>query len=160
MDLVNKHREKGIIVDTNVLLAYFVGAYDSRLLPKFKRTNRYSVDDYILLASLLRHFKQIITLPNVLTEINSLSNQLPNLLKPNYYAEFKKQVETHHEQYVECRIACDQVHFTRCGLTDSAIIRVAEKGILVLTDDFPLANRILEMGFDCINFEHVRSLSL
>lgn len=157
-DLVTRHRDTGIIVDTNVLLAWFVGAYDPRLLPTFKRTNTYSVDDLTLLASLLGHFKRIITLPNVLTEVNSLSNQLPDRLKPDYYAEFKNRVETYHEEYVESRIACEQPQFARCGLTDAAIIRVAEKGILVLTDDFPLANRLGQMHLDCINFNHIRSL--
>ncbi len=80
--LVTKYRRQGILVDTNLLLLFCVGAHDPNQIEKFKRTRTYIKDDFELLAHFLAAFDKVITTPNILTEVNSLSNQLsevPNL---------------------------------------------------------------------------------
>jgi hypothetical protein len=91
-ELLLQFKAKGGLVDSNLLLVYFVGMYDPSRVTKFKRTTAFSTDDWYLLARVLRFFRKIVTTPNILTEVNSLSNQLPEEIKSSYYPEFAKQI--------------------------------------------------------------------
>ena len=50
--LIRQYALKGIIVDTNILLLYFVGALGRKKISQFKRTNQFDADDYEILVSL------------------------------------------------------------------------------------------------------------
>jgi hypothetical protein len=47
--LIEKHRAKGVLVDTNLLVLYLVGTVNPRRIPNFKRTGDFNIDDYNLL---------------------------------------------------------------------------------------------------------------
>ena len=52
--LIGKYRNAGVLVDTNLLLLFFVGAYDKRLIERWSRTNdRFVSVDYDVLVELL-----------------------------------------------------------------------------------------------------------
>ncbi len=72
LQLVERYRSRGVLVDSNVLLLYFVGAYQRQLVPRFKRTAQFTVEDYDLLVHFLSNFRRIVTTPNILTEVNGL----------------------------------------------------------------------------------------
>jgi hypothetical protein len=46
-DLVSKYRNRGVLVDTNILLLWMVGVVDSSWISKHKRTKQYTAGDYI-----------------------------------------------------------------------------------------------------------------
>ncbi|NEO58058.1 MAG: hypothetical protein F6K54_36400 [Okeania sp. SIO3B5] len=73
--LFKKYRSKGILVDTNILLLWFVGKVNEKRISQFNRTEKFLPEHYQLLDRLLK-FAKIVTTPNILTEINSLINQL------------------------------------------------------------------------------------
>ncbi len=93
------YRNKGILVDSNLLLLYFLGKYNKSLIQRFKRTNKYVIEDYELLTSVIEFFTRVITTPNILTEISNLSGNLENEFKTRYFLEFAKQLELLHEFY-------------------------------------------------------------
>lgn len=78
--LFQKYKNKGILVDTNILLLWIVGHVNRNRISKFNRTEQFLPEDYDLLVKLLNYFGQIITTPNILTEVNSLVNQLQSLI--------------------------------------------------------------------------------
>jgi rRNA-processing protein FCF1 len=159
-DLLSRYSNKGILIDSNLLLLYFVGKYKPSEIPKFKRTASFEINDFRLLLSILRRFNKIITTPNILTEVSNLSNQLPNNFKLTYYSEFANQVLLLDEKYITSSNICSLEHFRKFGLTDSGIIEAAKNQHLVLTDDFKLTNFLENMKVDVINFNHIRLLRL
>ncbi len=62
------------------------------------------------------------------------------------------------ERYVASGQIADLPEFVRLGLTDTGILSLSRGAHLVLTDDFPLAQRLQSAGIDVINFNHVRLL--
>jgi len=74
--LIHRYRSRGVLVDTNILLLHFVSDYDRELVPRFKRTATFAVDDYDLLIKLLTRFNSVVTTPNVLSEVSNLAGQL------------------------------------------------------------------------------------
>jgi hypothetical protein len=91
--LISLYRRKGLLVDSNLLLLYFVGAYDPERISTFKGTysRGFSEDDFNLLFRLIALFEKIVTTPNILTEVSNLSSQLRKDEKRSYYLDFAAQ---------------------------------------------------------------------
>jgi len=154
--VVSKYRTKGALVDTNLLLLYFVGRYDEEQIPRFKRTKVYTIDDFTLLAVFLARFQCLVTTPNILTEVSNLSGQLPEPAKTVYFQEFKRQVRILEENYWPSVQACESPYLERLGLTDSVIADISKDKYLVLTDDLRLSGFLEKLRIDVINFNHIR----
>ena len=157
--LVERYCSRGVLVDTNILLLYFVGSYQPDLIPRFKRTDQFTVEDYYLLKSLLARFKSVFTVPNILTEVNSLSGQMPQPTKEQYFGQFAKQIELLDERYLASAAVSQVEEFPKLGLTDSVIMELARDKYLVLTDDSKLYRYLANDGIDVMSFNHIRDLS-
>jgi rRNA-processing protein FCF1 len=160
-NLIAQYRNKGLLIDSNLLLLYFVGSYDPERIGTFKRTHSrgFTPDDFDLLLRLLTPFGAVVTTPNILTEVSNLSNQLRDDEKDTYYSVFADRAGLLTEQYTESKKICRLEHFRNFGLTDSGIISMAKGNYLVLTDDAPLVGYLQNVGIDVINFNHLRSLT-
>jgi hypothetical protein len=44
--LIEKHRSKGVLVDTNLLVLLLVGSINKRRIPEFKRTQSFTIEDF------------------------------------------------------------------------------------------------------------------
>jgi len=158
-ELLQRYRTRGLLVDTNLLLLYFVGRYDPNRISRFKRTQSFSEDDFLLLASILAFFNKVVVTPNILTEVNSLSNQLPDNIKSSYYSEFAQCLDVLEEHYVSSSELGRTDHFLRFGLTDAGIVKLVQGRYLVLTDDLRLASYLQHLDIDVINFNNIRLLN-
>lgn len=157
--LLARYKSKGVLIDTNLLLLYLVGMYDPQRIPKFKRTMIFAIEDFFTLLKFFEYFNEVVTTPNILTEVNSLANQLPDNIKAAFYPKFAEQIATLQEHYIESAKVSSAPHFLKLGLTDSGILNLAQGRYLVLTDDFPLAGRLEKQGIDVINFNHIRTMN-
>ncbi|MEM9538619.1 MAG: PIN domain-containing protein [Cyanobacteria bacterium P01_E01_bin.42] len=163
--LIQRYQQKGILVDTNILLLLFVGRVNPDRIERFKRTQTYSINDYNLLLELLPRFSQIITTPNILTEVNSLLNK--DLRDPEYsqclslFSFFLSENESLqlYEIYVETKKISKMDKLTQFGLTDCGIADLAAEKYLVLTDDLRLASYLQSINIDVLNFNHIRYFS-
>lgn len=155
--LLQKYRDKGALIDSNLLLLYFVGQYDRNRITTFKRTKVYTPTDFDLLADIINYFKCIVTTPNILTEVSNLAGQLPGALKPDCYDEFAKQVCVLEEEYRASEKVCKKSFFRKYGLTDSVIVDLSKNKYLVFTDDLPLFGFLSKKKIDVINFNHMRT---
>jgi hypothetical protein len=156
--LIIRNRNRGVIVDANLLLVYVVGHVNPNRLSKFTRTSQFDIQSYELLIELIGNFNPIITTPNILTEV---CNLLGNLGEPErsqclflvkYLTENKAIFQ---EFYVESEIATNEICFTRLELTDSVISHLAKDKYLVLTVDLTLHLHLLSLGIDSINFNNL-----
>ncbi len=153
--VVNKYSSKGIVVDTNLLLLLLVGDYDIELIAQFKRTNKYSAEDYVHLKKLLSYFKKIITTPYILTEVSNLSGSIGNdELKEKYYKFFDSMIGNLSESYFNSKDLSINPKFFKFGLTDCSLEELAADA-LVLTDDFPLYSYLTNLKLDAINYTHL-----
>lgn len=156
-DLISKYRSKGLLVDTNLLLVYFVGMFDPERIPKFQRTMAFTVDEFRLLAKFFDVFKKVVTTPNILTEVSNLSGKLPENLRASFYGDFAERIPRLEEHYASSASLAASTHFNRFGLTDSGIVELVKGNYLVLTDDLSLYGLLVNRGVDAINFNHIRS---
>ena len=159
LNLIQKYHSRGVLVDTNILLLCFVGDFDRDLIPRFKRTKQFVVEDYILPKNFLARFNSsIITTPHILAEVNSLSGQLGEPGRTAYFEIFSRGIGLLDEQYVESKTAAEFDRFPTLGLTDSGVAILAKGAYLVLTDDSKLYRTLETMGIDVMNFNHIRPI--
>ena len=161
-ELIRKHRCTGILLDTNILLLYFVGAVDPERINTFKRTysQGFSMEDYFILVNLLDQFEQAITTPNILTEVSNFLGQLPQNLHTQYFNTFANGIRTLNEHYITSSDAFQRLELQPFGLTDAGIIETAKDNFLLLTEDFKLSQCAHYAGVDTLNFNHIKSLPL
>src|SRR6266404_343875 len=159
LELIERHRQLGVVVDTNVLLLYFIGRFDPEEIGRFKRTNTFVIEDFRLLEWLLSQFGQLLTTPNILTEVSNLSGQFSGLRRSGYFEQLRTEVSLLREEYLGSRDVVTGDAFVRFGLTDASIHLLSKGGHLVLTGEVPLYTFLQSQGVDCINFNHLRPLA-
>lgn len=159
LKIFQNYRSRGVLIDSNLLLLYFIGKYNPSVIQSFKRTKKFTIEDFDLLSQIICFFTKLITTPNILTEVSNLCNSLPGNIKNNYFTEFAKQIQVLNEHYKPSSNICSLDHFKKYGLTDSGIIELAKGNFLVLSDDFPLTNYLQSKNIDAINFNHLRPLN-
>lgn len=154
--LFRQYRHQGLLVDTNILLLWFVGSVNRARISKFNRTEKFIPEDYDLLLQVLEYFTKIVTTPNILTEVNSLINQLGEPERSQCFSIFAEGITRLEESYLESSSVGATQEFTRFGLTDCGIAILAKERYLVLTDDLKLSIQLQIQGIDAINFNHLR----
>ena len=158
-EMLNRHLGKSVLIDTNILLLLFVGGFDRTLITSFKRTAVYTADDFDLLLNLLTLIPRVVTTPHVLAEVNSLSGQLGEPKRTEYFQFFAEQLELLDERYVRSDAAAKSEWFAKIGLTDSGILAASADGLLVLTDDFRFGHFLALSDVDTINFNYLRTMN-
>jgi hypothetical protein len=156
--LIEKHRAKGVLVDTNLLVLLLVGVVNRRRILQFKRTQDFTIEEFDLLAELVKWFGKLIATPHVLSQVSDLAD-LPGKELREIRQLFKSFVEKIEEFYDPSRVLVADPIFERHGLTDAAIASVCSNGILVLTADVVLQLALQRRGADALNFDHVRPLT-
>ncbi|NJL90213.1 MAG: hypothetical protein HC916_10795 [Coleofasciculaceae cyanobacterium SM2_1_6] len=162
--LVNKYKPKGILVDTNILLLWFIGSVNRQRISQFNRTEKFTPEDYTTLVRVLTSFSKIITTPNILTEISNLvikDIKKPEL--PRCFEELTEVLSTEasfklEEYYIESRIATKVNKISEFSLTDCSILELARDRYLVLTDDSKFAGYLTGSGIDVVNFNNLRNM--
>jgi hypothetical protein len=155
--LIEKHRAKGVLVDTNLLVLFLVGTVSRHRILNFKRTGDFTIEDYDLLARLIGWFGKLIATPHVLSQVSDLTDLTGNELS-EIRELFEVLVENIEECYDPSRLLVGDPAFKRLGLTDAAIATVCSRGTLVLTADAQLHIALQERGMDALNFNHIRPL--
>ncbi|MBE9103522.1 hypothetical protein IQ229_00715 [Nostoc cf. edaphicum LEGE 07299] len=157
--LIRRYCQKGVLIDTNILLLFLVGSVNQERITKFNRTQQFIPEDYELLLEFIARFQKLVTTPNILTEVNSLANQLGEPERSQcfaIFAQFVNNVDLLDEYYVNSLDAVNTEKFVKFGLTDSGILTLSKGNYLVLTDDFKLANYLQSVEIDVINFNNIR----
>jgi rRNA-processing protein FCF1 len=154
--LFARYRNRELLIDTNILLLYFVGSVNRARISEFKRTQQFVPEDYDTLLKIIDYFSKIVTTPNILTEVNSLANQLGEPERSQCFAIFGQDTSRLDEFYTESRVIAQNAKFIKFGLTDCGILNLVRDRYLVLTDDLRLANYLQKEGIDTINFNNIR----
>ena len=155
--LLTKYASSGVLLDTNILLAYVVGRFNAEKVERFKRTNTFTKKDFYFLTQFVHRFHRIVTTPHVLTEVSNLAAHLKEPDRKACFASFREELSALHEiTHSAISIARNNSIFERLGITDAAIPAAAEQKYLVLTDDLLLYRSLWDNGVEAINFNHIR----
>lgn len=152
-----KYRTKGLCIDTNLLLLYFVGQLDPRLIARSERTRKFDLDDFQLLKRLTAFSSKLVATPGVLTEVSNLAaldHKGEN--RRHFFKQFGESIQLPTEEYIPSKEVSSTESFTRLGLTDSAIILACKEKYLAVTTDAALAEYMERHHLDVINFNHLR----
>lgn len=156
-----RHRTRGILIDTNVLLLLLFSLYNPQLIGR-KRLEKYTGDDGELIKQYVQRFERILTTPHVLAETSNLVGQT---VEGKIKSEFMERLHPmfcldRTESFKQCVIDGKSValqHFVELGLTDSGLAALARRRKrLLLTDDLSLYVASISSGGDAINFTHMR----
>ncbi|WP_204102286.1 MULTISPECIES: PIN domain-containing protein [Spirulina sp. CCY15215] len=159
-NLLQRYKQKGLLIDTNILLVLFVGKVNRQRISQFNRTEGFTAKDYDVLIKIIKRFSKIVTTPNILTEVNSLINQLKEPERSQCLELFSDLLSRVDEFYLESKRISEIEKFSKFGLTDCGILDLAKDRYLVLTNDFKLANYLESRGIDTINFTHIQQIHL
>ncbi len=156
--IIDRHKGKDVLMDSNLLLLWVIGDYDPKIIHKCKRVKQFEEKDYYILIELLTSFKKIITLPNVLTEVSNLLRiSLEGKWKEEVFSKFKERIGLLPENFCPSITGANCKHFLKIGLTDSVIVEIARRDLLVLTEDILLIKILQDNNIDAVNFNHIRS---
>jgi len=151
-------RSRGVLVDTNLLVLLIVGFVNRDRIPLFKRTSKYTPDDWDLLTRILERALRRYSTPHVLAEVNTLTD-LPGPEGDVAKAALLHAISLMEEIPIPSLDACNSAYYRRLGLTDAAIVLVARRqGCSVITNDFGLYLALLEQGESVVNFDDLRKL--
>ena len=148
-----------MLIDSNLLILYFVGEFDPKQITKLRRTKSFVVRDYWVIKGFFNAFPLKITTPNILTEVSNLAGDIPSGLRHRFFELLRTNFEVVNEEYLPSKVGAASPMFARFGLTDAIIAEIAKRQHLVITADFPLANYLASINADVINFNHLRTLT-
>lgn len=159
--LLNTYRSAGVLIDTNLLLLYFVGEYEQALIQRWSRTaDMFVSEDFETLLLLLEGVETVIVTPHILTEV---SNMLDKLGEPARSECLKLLSITVQEKLTEKQqhgsILSQDAQFHIYGIADISILDAATGSHLVLTEDLPLSDYLGRRGVDVLNFNQIRWLA-
>jgi len=148
-------RDRGVLLDTDLLILYLVGITNRNRIGRYKRTQSYSAEDFDRLVSLISQAGAFVTTPHVLTQVSDLVKlDAPEFER--FLELFGRWVEDTSEQMTPAVDLVGHSMFPRVGLADAGIGTVAEQGTVVVTDDFDLYLALAERSLPVINFNHLR----
>lgn len=159
--LLGRYRNAGVLVDTNLLLLYFVGLYNKGLIERWSRTaDRFVEVDFDTLSVLLEGFERLVVTPHILTEVSNLLGNLSDPAKTVCYELLARAMRmTMYEKYTRGVDLSDSPVFGLFGITDASILDAAVGPYLVLTDDLPLYAYLQGNGVEVLNFNEIRGLA-
>jgi hypothetical protein len=147
----------GLVLDSNLLLLLCVGRWRKDQIPVFKRTSKFEESDYDLLIYYLARFQRVVVTPNIITETSNLLGQLEGRYREEAFTVFNELISFVKEQYIPSSDAAQSGSFLKLGISDATIEQLAESGLHVLSDDFPLVGTLNKAGLSAINFAHLQS---
>jgi hypothetical protein len=161
--LIGKYRTKGILLDTNLLVLFFVGLLDPGRVSSFSRTKNHGFTEaeFSLLEKIISATSaKIITTPHILTETSGF-------IRSEFYGQVQQAalkiiaqaIQAFKERRPESRNLVRTDFFHRFGLTDSAVLDLPPQKYLVLSTDAALVIALQKKGVDAINFNHLRQLN-
>ncbi len=149
-------RTDRLLVDTNLLVLYAVGTVNRNRIEAFKRTSKYTVQDFELLLRVLWQWRSLHTVPHVLAEVSNLTD-LRGEERSRSREVLKETISTLTEVNLLSIRAAQHPIYPDLGLVDAAIATAArEHGCTVLTDDLDLYLRLQRDKIEAINFTYLR----
>lgn len=150
-------KQKGALIDTNLLTVIIVGSLGVGEVEKFKRTNEYTTDDVVGLDSLLASFGWLAATPSVIAETCNIIDWLDGVKRQAAFSCLATYVQSVNEHSIESKALVETPVYFKLGITDAALFHFAKnEDVVLVTADLPLYGYASGMGVEVINFNHIR----
>lgn len=157
LDASGSSHDAGLLIDTNLLVLYTVGTVNRKRIENFKRTSKYSEQDYELLVRVIEKVTPLYTVAHVMAEVSNLID-LSGSERLQARHILKEMLSILEEAEMPSAQAAQSRPYEDHGLTDAAIAAVALKHqCTVLTDDLNLYLALAREEISAINFNHLRA---
>ncbi len=153
LKMIQHYKQRGLLIDTNILLLYIVGAVDINLIRNFGRTANFAENDFYVVSKFVDYFDTKITTPHIFTEVSNLFGNRANL-----QAALSKYIELTKEIFLESKKVAETKTFLQFGLADAAISETARNSFLVITNDNPLFGYLINQKVDAVSLEQLRMI--
>jgi predicted nucleic acid-binding protein len=137
-----------VIIDTNLLVLYIVGATDTKYIRRHKRLSGFIEADFDVLSSMLASAERVVVAVNVATEASNLLAFIGNPARTQIMQTFGQLVTAHGDRYVPSKQAVERPEFIWLGLADAALLDLCSCGGMLLTADSRLYDAALRCGGD------------
>ncbi len=151
--LIQHYKQRGLLIDTNILLLYIVGAVDINLIRNFGRTAGFAENDFYVVSKFVDYFDIKITTPHILTEVSDLFGNRKSL-----QAALSKYIELTEEIFLESKKVAETKTFLQFDLADAAISETAKNSYLVITNDNPLFGYLVNQQIDAVSLDQLRMI--
>lgn len=158
--VISECSNKGVLLDTNILLLLIVGSLNKDYIAKHKRLSDYCAKDFEALSMIINKFQRIITTPNILTETGNLLKHSHGNNISDLFDMLAMLVAKSEEQYIKSNEIILKKEFSKFGLCDTAALEVAKDGYLFITDDFDLYAKASSKKIKTVNFNQIRGFNL
>ncbi|MBA4301049.1 hypothetical protein SAMN03080617_01322 [Algoriphagus alkaliphilus] len=146
-----------IFVDTNALILLIVGLIDKSLIKSHKRTSIYESTDFENLELLIGNLEEVVTTPNVLTEVDNLLNNFQKGHRWAYYQILRELITKSSEKFLESRRIIDSSSFFELGLTDSGVLELCKECDFLITGDSKLSDYASAFGIKVVDLVKIRN---
>ena len=134
---LSRHRDRGLMLDTNLMLLWIVGQAGVHGLALHKRTDRYGENDYLAVSAAVERVSRVVVLPNILTETDNLLRQGRSDLVRRCLDIWVRRLGEFDEQHRPSLSIVKDAALVRYGLTDALLAAGADDPLLA-TDDLKL----------------------
>ena len=134
----------GYFIDANLLVLLVVGSVGREFIPKHRRLQGYTVEDYDLLLDVIGQVERIFVTPNILTETSNLLGQHGEPERSYFFEAFRSVIQDTEEIVVASEVASSNSKFIRLGLTDSSLLEAVTEDIPLITVDSELYFAVME----------------
>jgi len=153
LKLIQKYKQKGLLIDANIVLLYIIGSIDILLIRDFSRTAMFTEDDFYKISKFIDYFELKITTPHILTEVSNLIGN-----KQNLQSFLGAYIEKTKEIFLESANVSKNNAFLNFGLADIAISETAKNSYLVVTNDNPLFGYLVNQRIDAVSLDQLRMI--
>ena len=151
--LIDKYKEKGVFIDSGILLPFVVGSTNPRLIKNFKRTANFDKNDFILITEFVEAFDYKITSPHILTEVSDLLGE-----SNDFHIFLETYINLAEEKFLPSIEITKSETFLKFGLADSAIIDISKNSYLIFTSDNRFYGYLEKKRIDAVTFDLLKSV--
>lgn len=145
-----------IALDANLAVLLAVGAADTDYIRAHRRLQDYDVVDFRVLDEALGLSAGVVWSPHVLAETSNLASQIHGEVKPRVLDALRRLIALWEERPVSSQVAASRSEFLYLGLTDAALLTLAEAGVVIMTADGRLHEAALRAGYQSVHFAELR----
>ena len=143
-------------LDTNLVVLRLVGEIAPELLGQHRRVRSFGIEDITVLEELCRSYDRLIVTPHVLAETSNLVGSGTQQVAPGAAAALSRYASEVEERHVSAQVLIEGRFAERFGFADASLIALAQAGVTILTEDFPLDGWLRHAGLPTVNFSHYR----
>lgn len=145
-----------LLLDTNLSLLFAVGLTRRSYIAAHKRLRSFDEKDFEAVSEIISMSSGVVFSPNVLSETSNLLRYIESPAREEISYVFSELIKRTEELFVESHIAVNRPEYSRLGLTDAVLLKLAEGGGVVLTVDSDLCVAAESSGLKAVNYNHIR----